>query len=121
MGHITPGRYTKRRSKKIRHIEIYAKEYFDKTYGNTYFSARVLVNDEEVLVIPMQSGYGDHYITVARQELVKLEILPEKNVLFSHLEKDMGFKLFTSKLEGRKYREVEDYGKKVNRRTPATR
>ena len=37
------------------------KEYFDRTYGNTYFSARVIDTDgKEVLRLPFQYGYGSH-------------------------------------------------------------
>ena len=37
------------------------KEYFDRTYGNTYFSARVIDTDgDEVLRLPFQYGYGSH-------------------------------------------------------------
>jgi hypothetical protein len=54
---------------KIERIEIHGKRWFQKTYGNTYFTAKIFVNDELVYEMPMQYGYGDHYIDMATQWL----------------------------------------------------
>lgn len=48
-------------------IQITAKEWFDKTYGNTYYSTRVLVDGELAFTIEMGSGYGEQY----KQEAIK--------------------------------------------------
>ena len=54
---------------KIRTIDIHAKEWFDKLYGNSYFSGHVTVNygmpDAFYIDFPFQYGSGDHYVTVA--------------------------------------------------------
>lgn len=53
------------KTKDIKTIEVVAKEWFDKTYGNSYFSANIYVNDKLVKTLPFQYGYGDHYEYVA--------------------------------------------------------
>ncbi len=57
-------------------LDINAKEWFDKTHGNSYFSARVVIDyslpTEQTILIPFQYGYGDHYIYMCMQELKKL-------------------------------------------------
>jgi hypothetical protein len=59
--------------KKIKTIDVHAKEWFDRVNGNSYFSARVTINyampDEETLYIPFQYGYGDHYRDIAMKYL----------------------------------------------------
>lgn len=42
-------------------LEVQAKEWFDRINGNSYFSARVFLNDKLVATLPFQYGYGDHY------------------------------------------------------------
>jgi len=57
---------------KYNHIlEIDAKEWFDKANGNSYFSATITLDDEYITELPFQYGYGDHYISVAFEELAK--------------------------------------------------
>ena len=54
---------------KIKTIEVQAKEWFDRVNGNSYFSARVYINNglkgQRVLYLPIQYGYGDHYMDMA--------------------------------------------------------
>ena len=46
------------------------KEYFDRIYGNTYFSARVIDTEgKEVLRLPFQYGYGSHCQTLVAKAL----------------------------------------------------
>lgn len=42
-------------------IFIEGKTWFDKTYGNSYFSARIEVNGKVVGWLPFQYGYGSQY------------------------------------------------------------
>jgi len=58
-------------------IEVYGRRWFQKTYGNTYNSVRIYVDGVEVANLPFNYGYGDHYRTIALEELVKLNILPK--------------------------------------------
>ncbi len=52
-------------TQKIQNIDIKAREWFDKVNGNSYFSARIYINDQEVGILPFQYGYDDHYIDMA--------------------------------------------------------
>jgi hypothetical protein len=55
---------------KYQHIlEIDAKEWFDRVNGNSYFSAVVTLDDEQIAVLPFQYGYGDHFVDMAFKEL----------------------------------------------------
>jgi hypothetical protein len=54
-------------------IDIQAREWFDKTYGNSYFSAIVTVDycmeSERQIKIPFTYGYGDYYKEAAFRAL----------------------------------------------------
>ena len=59
----------------VKTIDVNAKEWRDRTYGNSYFSAVVTINykmkDMTSFKIPFQYGYGDHFIDIANQQLHK--------------------------------------------------
>jgi hypothetical protein len=42
-------------------ITIIARRWFDRVNGNTYFSAVGLINGIQVVEIPFEYGYGNHY------------------------------------------------------------
>lgn len=63
-------------SQKVKKVEIWAKEWFDKRFGNSYFSAQCFVNDEFVLAIPFQNGYGFQFEFTALKELSKNNLIP---------------------------------------------
>lgn len=58
---------------KIKTIDITAREWFDRANGNSYFSARAIVNygmpNAQTVKVPFQYGYGDHYIEQSAQAL----------------------------------------------------
>lgn len=54
--------------KNINTLRIYGRRWFQKSYGNTYHTVRVVVNDEE-FISDITYGYGDHYKETARQLL----------------------------------------------------
>ena len=64
---------------KVKTIDVIAKEWFDKANGNSYFSASVCVNfrmeTQKDYSLPFQYGYGDHYIDMANQYLIKKGIV----------------------------------------------
>ena len=69
-------------------ITIIGKRWFDKIYGNTYHSVKVLVNGDQVGYIPFTYGYGDMYEQNATEILWKAYKLPEafsKNLALSYL------------------------------------
>jgi len=50
---------------QVQTIDINAKEWFDRTYGNSYFAGYVTINyglpNAITLNMPFQYGYGDSY------------------------------------------------------------
>ena len=54
-------------------IDVNGKEWFDKTYGNSYFSAVVtmdyLLPSQRTILLPFQYGYGDSYTQAAAEAL----------------------------------------------------
>lgn len=46
-------------------ITIFGRRWFDRTYGNTYFSAEIVIDGEHVHRIEFEYGYGDQYLAAA--------------------------------------------------------
>ena len=59
----------------IKTIDINAKEWFDKTYGNSYFSAKIVINyglkSQKSLFVPFSYGYGSHSEDVCFNKIKK--------------------------------------------------
>ncbi|UZZ64046.1 hypothetical protein A71_240 [Escherichia phage A7_1] len=57
-------------------VHVLARRWFQKLYGNTYFSLSVDVEIAgklvEVVNVPFTYGYGDHFDTVALEEFSKV-------------------------------------------------
>ena len=52
--------------KQIENAVIIARKWFDRVNGNTYHSARIIINGSELDVKnPFEYGYGDSYMTTA--------------------------------------------------------
>ena len=72
---------------EVKTIDLKAKQWFDKVNGNSYFSAQATINfgmpDEKTVYIPFQYGYGDHYKTVAFEQLQNDGILPNDTTIYS--------------------------------------
>lgn len=96
---------------KIKTIDINAKEWFDKINGNSYFSAILILNyglkNQKEYVLPFQYGYGDHYIDMAKEILIKENIynIDKFNPLWRYCE-DNNIILRTSKQVNCKKREL---------------
>jgi len=60
-----------KQGKPVESIVVYARRWFQKTYGNTYFTAQICVNGETVGELPYQYGYGNHYEDAAAVWLEK--------------------------------------------------
>lgn len=54
--------------KKIESLKIYGRRWYQKSYGNTYHTARVIVNGEE-LKNRIKYGYENHYLQTAAELL----------------------------------------------------
>ena len=52
------------KTNQIKTIDLQVTEWFDKTYGNSYFSAIITINfgmaNQKRLFMPFQYGYGNH-------------------------------------------------------------
>ena len=61
---------------QLKTIDINAKQWHDKIYGNSYFSSRVILNygmnSQKIIKVPFQYGYGDHYLYQSLREIQKL-------------------------------------------------
>lgn len=71
---------------------ILGKLWFQKSYGNTYHSVKIidLENGETVSVIPKTYGYGEQYRQTAYDKLVSLGLVDKKD-RFNH---ELNFKRF---------------------------
>jgi hypothetical protein len=62
-------------TKKTNKIIITAKEWFDKINGNSYFAAKIEL-ENETLFIPFSYGYEQAYLYAAIELLIKNNYLP---------------------------------------------
>ena len=86
-------------------IIVTAKEWRDKTYGNSYFSAQIeSTKDSKVYRLPYQYGYGDQY----RYEAVKKLQEEGEIVLNYRFLSDLPIKFI--KIPNCKKREVIEFG-----------
>lgn len=81
-----------------RSLFVEARLWFDKTYGNTYFTARVWIDGSIAFTMPFQYGYDMQYLYEARNELVKRGYLPEiyADKPLWHAKEGLGFDLYHS-------------------------
>lgn len=68
---------------KVNNITIDARRWFQKTYGNTYHSVRVYVNNELIGDHPLVYGHGEQYLMSA------FEILSEHGIFSYEKTKEL--------------------------------
>jgi len=82
-----------------RSLFVEARLWFDKTYGNTYFTARVWIDGSIAFTLPFQYGYDMQYLYEAAKELARRGYLPaeylESKPLW-HAREQFGFDLYHS-------------------------
>lgn len=69
------------KANKPRSITIIGKRWFDKIYGNTYFSSTGYIDGEEVVHIPFEYGYDEQYLYRTWEEMIEkgfIYPMPEK-------------------------------------------
>ena len=101
--------------KRIKCLTIIAKEWFDRVNGNSYFSARVFVNDA-VIVLPFQYGYGDQFLHETHKELIARKLLPVDSAgtcLTRYVRENYGVNVIHSKHENCLQRDVKWYGQEI--------
>lgn len=65
--------------KKPESISIYGRRWFSRTYGNTYFTVAIYVDNELVHQSDREYGYGDYYAQAAGEWLAENGyIVPKK-------------------------------------------
>ena len=100
-------------NKKIeKSLLVEGREWFDRSGGNSYFSARIWVDGEIVGVLPFQYGYGDQYLYTAQEWLTEEGYLSEevRNRALWSIASEAGFDFYYSK----------SYTKKSEMFTPLT-
>ena len=87
-----------------RSVEIEVREWFDKTNGNSYFSARVFTDGKLAFTLPFQYGYEDHSKYTALKELFSRGyIAPElEKYSFTALSQTLGIDFIYHKSEALK-------------------
>jgi hypothetical protein len=86
-------------TKEIRSMFVECREWFDRTGGNSYFSARIWINGKWAFTLHFQYGYGDHFKSVAVSALVENGFIPKEyeNRALWVIAEELGFDLYTSK------------------------
>jgi hypothetical protein len=60
-----------RRSEPIKKLEIRGRRWYRRGAGGVYCKAYIYINDKLVHTTPEQYGYGDHYLTLAKDWLTR--------------------------------------------------
>jgi len=112
-GKSSPFSGGKKMDKLDRSIFVEARQWFDKSGGNSYFSARIWVDGEAVAILPFQYGYGSTFEAEAVVALVGMGFLPEdfeNRPLWQ--AKEFGFAVYSVIYEAKKA-DVVRFGKAV--------
>lgn len=57
-------------------VIIEAKEWYDKANGQSYFSARIHVNNAMIFFLPFENGNGDYYLQSAMEKMIAEKFIP---------------------------------------------
>jgi hypothetical protein len=79
-----------------RSVYVEGREWFDRSGGNTYFTARVWVDGQLAATLPFQYGYGLSYVYEAASVLKDMGFLPDDTSALWTLAQDMGFDFYKS-------------------------
>lgn len=94
---------------QITSLSVIGKEWFDKVNGNSYFSARIIVNDQKI-VLPFQYSYESMYLQQAKQALINAGFIVSEYGIERYCRENKipaTFQLITKCLQ----REVKEWGK----------
>jgi hypothetical protein len=93
----------------LQSVKIVGRRWFQRTYGNTYHTADIYVNDVHVHTTPMQYGYGDQYMQTGWEWLVNNGYIPKDEDRRKppwQIAQDMGFDLSYYALDVRRQRDL---------------
>lgn len=81
-----------------RSVFVEARHYYDKTYGNSYFSARIDVNGKTIGYLPLQYGYESAYQHAALKWLQENGYAPKELLSLQQLRTttDLYFVIYQS-------------------------
>ena len=96
--------------KRPKSIVIVGRRWFDRTHGNTYYSAKILVDGTCVDFIEYAYGYGDQYVQDSTERLEDLGYLPNRET-HPNLTKEMLWQ-YCAKKGIKYYFTVSDVGRK---------
>lgn len=95
---------------KVNTIDINALEWFDRTYGNSYFAGSITLNfgqpDAITIKMPFHYGYGDYYQQFAGETLKKAGYTTEEKL---YKLKDAGIIVRSNIQRGCKKRELMQF------------
>ena len=78
-------------------VDIY--EWRDRTYGNTYYSARVSVDGVHVFTTGITYGYGDQAVYDCAKVLRAMGYLPagDEHQAFTYVARELGIALYVGR------------------------
>jgi len=93
---------------KTKSITIIGRRWFDKINGNSYCTAKVLINGKLSFNLPYEYGYGEMYLQLCWHTLIKNNLLnPPAEV-------------YMTKNYGKSYEDFWHYGERTKVRCFAT-
>ena len=87
-------------------LEVNGRRWFQRSYGNTYFTADIYVNDRRAAYIPESYGYGDYYLQAAAEKLKELGFMPSEESVLWRWASDQGIDFQYSAEDVRRMRDL---------------
>lgn len=97
----------------MRTLNIRVKTWFDEKYGNTYYSAVLILNEkklsEKILVLRFTAGYGEQFLDDAMILLIKEKIAIDTKYNLDKYCSVYGIKLSCLQIEAKTKKECKQY------------
>lgn len=99
-----------KRSEPIKKLAVYGRRWYRRGAGGVYCKAYIYINDKLVHVTPEQYGYGDHYLTLAKDWLMRngylTGLLDDERDPLWHLRDKHGIELFYNVTDVKRERDL---------------
>lgn len=90
-------------------LDILAFEWYDKVNGNSYFSAKITIDNDKVLFLPFQYGYGNAFEYEAKAVLTEHNFIsPQHGQSLYTYCKDNNILFTSNKIENCLKRELKN-------------
>lgn len=86
----------------MRSIFIEARQWFDKSGGNSYYSAQVSIDGQWVFTTGLSYGYEYQYEDDVTKELIKRGALPESATSVRRYCRDNGIDFYSVRYDAKK-------------------